>query len=62
MGEGKAGHEKSDPAYVLARKPDYIFEQWANYFDPIAPQLAREYTKVSAHSPTGPALDWLERK
>jgi hypothetical protein len=62
MGEGKAGHEKSDPAYVLSRRPDYIFEQWANYFDPVAPQLAQQYRKVTAHSPTGPSLDWLERK
>lgn len=62
MGEGKAGHEKSDPAYVLDRKPDYIFEQWANYFDPIRDRLYNEYTKVSERSPTGPVVDWLVRK
>ncbi len=25
LGHGAIGHEKNDPAYVLARKPDYIF-------------------------------------
>jgi arabinofuranosyltransferase len=33
MGEGVAGHEKSDPAYVLnERKPTYIPQMWEDYF------------------------------
>jgi hypothetical protein len=33
MGEGAAGHEKRDPAYVLdVRKPTYIPQMWENYF------------------------------
>jgi len=59
MGAGKAGHEKSDPAYVLARKPDYIFGQWADYFDPLAALLAQQYKSVTVYTPTGPTMDWL---
>ena len=62
MGNGKAGHEKSDPAYVLDRKPMYIFGQWANYFEPIEDRLADEYYLQTARSPTGAMMEWLVRK
>ena len=62
MGSGKAGHEKSDPAYVLDRAPAYIFGQWANYFDPEADRLANEYFVMKARSPTGAVQEWLVRK
>lgn len=33
MGEGAAGHEKRDPAYVLdVRQPTYIPQMWEDYF------------------------------
>jgi hypothetical protein len=33
MGEGAAGHEKRDPAYVLdVRQPTYIPQMWEEYF------------------------------
>src|SRR5205807_2432008 len=32
MGEGTAGHEKHDPAYVLSKQPDYILSDWGPYF------------------------------
>jgi arabinofuranosyltransferase len=62
MGKGKAGHEKSDPAYVLDRAPKYIFGQWANYFEPLAGRLAAEYYVMEARSPTGAVQEWLVRK
>jgi hypothetical protein len=62
MGTGKAGHEKSDPAYVLDQKPMYIFGQWANYFEPIEDRLANEYYLQTARSPTGAMMEWLVRK
>jgi hypothetical protein len=62
MGGGKAGHEKSDPAYVLDRAPAYIFAQWANYFEPVAARLSDEYYVMEARSPTGAVQEWLVRK
>jgi len=33
MGDGAAGHEKRDPAYVLnVRKPTYIPQMWEDYY------------------------------
>jgi hypothetical protein len=53
MGARQAGHEKTDPAYVLDRKPDYMlrYEHW--YFEPVAAQLDREYEIKIIRTPTG---------
>jgi hypothetical protein len=62
MGKGKAGHEKSDPAYVLnVHKPGYIYAMWAGYFEPVAAQFEREYEEVLFRSPTGTKIAWLKR-
>jgi hypothetical protein len=62
MGSGKPGHEKSDPDYVLDRAPQYIFGQWANYFEEVAGRLNDEYYVMEARSPTGAMQEWLVRK
>jgi hypothetical protein len=63
MGEGKAGHEKRDPAYVLnVHRPDYIYALWAHYFDPLADQLNADYEDMNFRSPTGPQIEWLVRR
>ncbi|MGA7732330.1 MAG: hypothetical protein WCD37_13805, partial [Chloroflexia bacterium] len=63
MGEGKAGHEKRDPAYVLnVHKPDYIYALWADYFDPLGDQFAQQYEEALERSPTGTKIEWLRRR
>lgn len=62
MGERNAGHDKTDPAYVLARQPTYILAEWAGYFDPIKDALQKEYTPQTVRSPTGVPTDWLVRQ
>jgi len=62
MGEGKAGHEKRDPAYVLnVHKPNYIYALWAGYFDPLGDQFRQQYEEVLERSPTGTKIEWLKR-
>lgn len=58
MGESVAGHEKSDPAYVLARQPDYMLASWDDYFEPVAVQFNQEYTDKTVQSPIGPEVKW----
>jgi hypothetical protein len=62
MGEGKAGHEKRDPVYVLEQKPAYIYALWAEYFEPVAEKFEGEYESVLYRSPTGTKIEWLVRK
>lgn len=63
MGEGKAGHEKRDPTYVLnVRRPDYIYALWADYFDPLKDQLQENYQQILLRTPTGTKIQWLVRK
>jgi arabinofuranosyltransferase len=61
MGSEVAGHEKQDPAYVLARRPDYILATWQDYFSPIAGQLTAEYGFETVDAPTGTPVKWLRR-
>jgi hypothetical protein len=62
MGTHLAGHDKSDPVYVLDRKPDYMlrYEQW--YFEPIAERLEREYEVVYVRTPSGYWTHFYRRK
>ena len=53
MGEGKAGHEKRDPAYVLSRNPDYILVVWEDYFTPVQQQFDSEYRGVNVRNQRG---------
>jgi len=62
MGEGKAGHEKSDPAYVLSRSPDYILVVWKYYFAPVQQQLDREYHSINVRNQRGWVVTWLRKK
>jgi arabinofuranosyltransferase len=61
MGSEVAGHEKQDPAYVLALHPDYILATWQDYFSPIAGQLSANYGYETLDSPTGTPVKWLRR-
>lgn len=62
MGDAVAGHEKSDPAYVLSRQPAYVLASWEDYFDPVAAQLNQQYSYSTVRSPLGPEVKWLVRK
>jgi hypothetical protein len=62
MGQGKPGHEKQDPHYVLDRRPDYILAEWDNNFQPFRPQLKRDYEYLSVRAPTGLNIDWWRLK
>lgn len=62
MGDAVAGHEKSDPAYVLSLHPSYVLASWEDYFDPVAAQLKQQYTYQTVRSPIGPEVKWLVRK
>lgn len=62
MGDAVAGHEKSDPAYVLSRQPAYVLASWEDYFDPVAAQLKQQYGYSTVRSPLGPEVKWLVRK
>ncbi|MDQ3706402.1 MAG: hypothetical protein M3437_14530 [Chloroflexota bacterium] len=62
MGEAVPGHEKSDPAYVLARRPSYVLASWEDYFNPVVEQFKREYGYETVRSPLGPEVKWLKRR
>src|SRR5207244_4019160 len=62
MGEGKAGHEKQDPQYVLDRHPEYILTEWDPNFQSIKAQLKRDYKYLSTRAPTRPSFDWWRLK
>ncbi|MEO5952772.1 MAG: hypothetical protein ABIQ44_09930, partial [Chloroflexia bacterium] len=62
MGQGKAGHEKRDPAYVLDQKPEYIYALWAGYFEPVKEQFESGYESALYRSPTGTKIDWMVSK
>lgn len=62
MGERNAGHDKTDPAYVLSRRPAYILAEWADYFDPLELQIASNYKRQKVRSPTGVPTQWLVRQ
>jgi hypothetical protein len=60
MGEGTAGAEKTDPLYVLSRRPDYI------PFATAAPYLAldefqQHYTLIRVRGPEGGTLEFYQR-
>ncbi|MDQ5823616.1 MAG: hypothetical protein M3441_05300 [Chloroflexota bacterium] len=62
MGEAVPGHEKSDPAYVLARQPSYVLASWEDYFNPVVEQFKQEYGYETVRSPLGPEVKWLKRR
>lgn len=62
MGEAVPGHEKSDPAYVLARQPSYVLASWEDYFNPVVAQFKEQYGYETVRSPLGPEVKWLVRK
>jgi hypothetical protein len=45
MGSGRAGHEKTDYAYVLRRRPDYIPVQWAEEMETL-PAFEQIYRRI----------------
>ena len=55
MGEKMAGHEKTDPEYVLDKQPDYMmkYEQNIGYFDSVANRLSNEYSIISIRTASG---------
>jgi hypothetical protein len=55
MGEKMAGHEKTDPEYVLDKQPDYMmkYEQNIGYFDSVAARLNSEYQIISVRTASG---------
>jgi hypothetical protein len=59
MGTREAGHDKSDPQYVLDRKPAYILKEWSGYFDDFKANLELGYVPLSTTSPTGMPTEWL---
>ncbi|MEI7646113.1 MAG: hypothetical protein WCJ55_17735 [Chloroflexales bacterium] len=61
MGEGTAGHEKRDPAYVLRdRRPTYIPQIWDDYFGGAAGLRAR-YRLITIVTRSGRELRMWER-
>ncbi len=57
LGEGKPGHEKTDPAYVMARRPDII--PWATLsYLADEPAIKTRYRSDWFHGPEGYAI-WL---
>jgi hypothetical protein len=61
MGEGTAGHEKRDPAYVLRdRRPTYIPQIWDDYFGGAA-GLRDRYHLITAVTRSGRELRLWER-
>ncbi len=62
MGQGVAGHEKGDPAYILdQRRPDYIPRIWEAYFGG-ATTLEPRYRLISVPSRSGRSLELWERR
>ncbi|HEY0072256.1 MAG TPA: hypothetical protein VGE04_20025 [Chloroflexia bacterium] len=62
MGAREAGHDKTDPQYVLDLKPVYILAEWTGYFDSYKADLDRDYVPFSSRSPTGMPVEWVKRK
>ena len=62
IGEGKAGHEKEDPQYVLDRHPDYILADTNTVFQPVEAQVKRDYEDVTVRSPIGIESELWRRK
>lgn len=64
MGAGRAGHEKSDPAYVLGRAPDYMlaYAESLSQFADFQVELDRDYEKQFLRSPIGLEIPWVHRK
>lgn len=62
MGEGNPGHDKQDPVYVLSKRPDYILDEWLNYFQPVKGQLKQEYEYEVHRAPTGQEVAWWHLK
>jgi arabinofuranosyltransferase len=61
MGEGVAGHEKRDPAYVLGvRRPTYIPRIWEEYFGG-AEALEDDYRLITVATRSGRELQLWER-
>lgn len=61
MGQGVAGHEKRDPAYVLdERRPTYIPRIWDEYFGGPA-ALRDRYRLIVVTTRTGRAVQLWER-
>lgn len=61
MGEGVAGHEKRDPAYVLdVRRPTYIPRIWDEYFGGAA-ALRDRYRLITVATRSGRELELWER-
>jgi arabinofuranosyltransferase len=62
IGEGTAGHEKRDPAYVLdVRRPTYIPQIWDEYFGGEI-GLRDRYTLITIHTRYGRELKLWQRK
>lgn len=61
VGGGLAGHERSDPDYVMARRPDIITWHAAAYLDR-HPALAREYERLQFDGPEGSAVKLYVRR
>ncbi len=62
MGLKNAGHDKTDPRYVLDRRPVYVLSEWANYFDPVRDEFEEQYVPSTVRSPTGVPVEWLVRR
>lgn len=61
MGRGTAGHEKRDPAYVLAeRRPTYIPQIWDDYFGGAA-GLRASYRLITITTRSGREMGMWER-
>jgi hypothetical protein len=62
MGTGNPGHDKQDPRYVLSRKPDYLLDEWINYFDPVRADVEALYDLRTTYTPIGTEVSWWVRK
>lgn len=62
LGNAMAGHDKSDPAYVLARRPAYLldYEEWYFAADPAA--LAQQYAVETVRTASGYPIRLLRRR
>jgi hypothetical protein len=59
---GKAGHEQSDPQYVMSRRPDYLPVDTLWTLTPVLDQVDRDYVQFDVACPTGIKCDWLRRR
>ncbi len=62
LGNAMAGHDKGDPAYVLARRPTYLldYEEWYFAADPAA--LSRQYAVETVRTASGYPIRLLHRR